>query len=158
MGINFHKIEKIFQNAGNEYLLEHEVYALLQAAGIRTPEFLFIEKGRDVSAEDLSFFSCEKLVLKIVSPQILHKSDVGGIKFVKKDAGEINRSLKEMLSNIGSDFKAWVHKQNKSRGSGISSEQDIEADIKGVLICEKVEYEEVKRRHSCFYFLCPSAP
>jgi len=96
MGVNFHKIETIFQNAENEYLLEHEVYALLQAAGIRTPEFLFVEKGRDVSAEDLTSFSCEKLVIKIVSPQILHKSDVGGIRFVNKDAEEISRSLKEM--------------------------------------------------------------
>jgi len=142
MGINFHKIEKIFQNAGSEYLLEHEVYALLQAAGIRTPEFLFIEKGRDVSAEDLSSFSCEKLVIKIVSPQILHKSDVGGIRFVKKDAEEINRSLKEMLSNIGSDFRKWLQNASKKDVGQLPFGENIKADIKGVLLCEKVEYEE----------------
>lgn len=142
MGVNFHKIETIFQNAGNEYLLEHEVYALLQAAGIRTPEFLFVEKGRDVSAEDLAFFSCEKLVLKIVSPRILHKSDVGGIKFVKKDAGEINRSLKEMLSNISSDFRKLVQNASKKDASQLPARENIKADIKGVLLCEKVEYKE----------------
>jgi acyl-CoA synthetase (NDP forming) len=142
MGINFHKIETLFQNVGNEYLLEHEVYALLQAAGIRTPEFLFIEKGRDVSAEELSFFSCEKLVLKIVSPQIMHKSDVGGIRFVKKDVGDVNRSLREMLSNIGSDFRKWVQNASKKDASQLPVGDNIKADIKGVLICEKVEYEE----------------
>lgn len=67
-------------------LFEHEVYALLSAAGsIRPPRHTFIPAGAQITASTLADFNCDRLVLKIVSPDIVHKSDAGAVLFAPND-------------------------------------------------------------------------
>ncbi|MEM4704813.1 MAG: acetate--CoA ligase family protein, partial [Candidatus Bathyarchaeia archaeon] len=40
------------------------------------------------------------VVLKIVSPDIVHKSDVGGVMINLKDAGEVKKAYKQIMSNV----------------------------------------------------------
>jgi acyl-CoA synthetase (NDP forming) len=102
--IDFSTIEKIFKAATFESLLEHEVYAVLMAMGIATPRFHYLLKDQTVVDAELSFFTSDELVIKIVSPQIQHKTDVGGVRFVVKDASAVNQTISEMMENIPENY------------------------------------------------------
>ena len=65
---------------GRTVLLEHEAYALVGAAGIATPAHFVVPVGSEPAAEQLATLAGDRVVLKIVSPHILHKTDVGGVK------------------------------------------------------------------------------
>ncbi len=120
--IDFAAIEKIFKEAAHDSLLEQEVYAVLQAMGIATPRFSFLPKGQAIQGSDLDHFNSSKLVLKIVSPQIQHKTDVGGVRFVEKEAAAVSRAITEMIRDIPESF---------------------EASIQGTLLLETISYEKV---------------
>jgi acyl-CoA synthetase (NDP forming) len=96
MTIDFKSIDKIFERAekdGRAFLFESEVYQMLKGSGFQTPKFKFIKKGQKVQVKDLAGFRTPALVLKIVAPLILHKTDVGGIMFVKNGAAAVNAGI-----------------------------------------------------------------
>jgi len=146
MKISFDKIDKLFHDAEKDdrsFLLEHEVYWILKEAGIQTPLFLFIKKGDSVSKQDLSRFQTAKLILKVVSPIITHKSDVGGVRFVRKDVETVNETIRDMLASLPEEYKNWARDFNLSeRDLGIST-KEIEESIRGFLVCEAVDYEKI---------------
>jgi acyl-CoA synthetase (NDP forming) len=131
--IDFRAIEELFKQAEYPHLLEHEVYSLLKLMGVKTPEFLFVKKGSRVNFNNLSKFRTPKVVLKIVSPFIMHKSDVGGVLFVKNDPASVNKGIEKILHEVPKKFHDWIH----------TTDRDRKAEIKGVLICEAVEYENI---------------
>ncbi|MBD3415002.1 MAG: hypothetical protein GF421_11295 [Candidatus Aminicenantes bacterium] len=133
MNIDWDAIEELFRKAEHPRLLEHEVYTLLQLLEIKTPEFLFVKKGNHVSSQQLEKISTPKAVLKVVSPSIVHKSDVGGVVFVENDPALVNQGIQKLLDEVPRRFQEWT--QNKSK--------NIRAEIKGVLVCEAVEYEHI---------------
>src|SRR4030042_1706754 len=97
------QVEGIFERAekdGRDFLLEPEVYALLRALGIDAPRFFFVKKGERATREKLSALSSDRVVLKIVSPQIVHKSDVGGVAFVENSLSAVNRAIARMLAEV----------------------------------------------------------
>ena len=145
MKINFDRVDDIFRKAeeeGRNFLLEHEVYEILKEAGIKIPRYLFVKKGRKVNKKDLSIFKSESLVIKIVAPAIVHKTDVGGIQFVERSAIEIDKASQKMWENVPKNFLNWVKKFPESRGKRASSLKEIREEIKGVLVCEMVDYDK----------------
>ena len=125
------QIEKIFQRAENDsrnFLLEHEVYALLRAVGIASPRFFFVKKGERATREKLSALRSDSVVLKIVSPQIVHKSDVGGVAFVENSVPAVNRAIHRMLAEVPAKFAG-------TEAAG--------PDIRGVLVLEKVAFSDL---------------
>lgn len=81
------KIDEVFRGAaaeGRRVLLEHEVYALLAAVGLDTPRWRFARSGAAVDADFLAAFPGEAFV-KVVSPQVAHKSKIGGVKRVRTE-------------------------------------------------------------------------
>ncbi|MBU4331244.1 MAG: acetate--CoA ligase family protein, partial [Acidobacteria bacterium] len=123
MEIDRKRIEAIFREAVGGRLLEHQVYGLLEAMGIPTPRFFFIPRGETVTKEDLTSIPSEQVVIKVVSPVIIHKSDVGGVRFAANTVDDIERVIGEMENEIPS---------NKPQ-----------AEILGFLICEAVRFEDV---------------
>ena len=124
-------IESIFKRAEKDnrnFLLEDEVYALLRASGIDVPRFFFVKKGERATREKLSALRSDEVVLKIVSPQIVHKSDVGGVVFVGKTAAEVNRAIARMLAEVPAKFAG-------PEAAGL--------DIRGVLVIEKVAFDDL---------------
>jgi len=92
--------EAIIQNAkgeGRRLLLEHEGKELLRLHGAPVSlDRLAKTPGEAVSmARDLG----GKVVLKIVSPDILHKSDAGGVKLNLKTKNEIRTAFEEITRN-----------------------------------------------------------
>lgn len=121
------RIDGIFrraENDGRDALLENEVYSLLKQLGISTPRFIFIKKGKKAAAGSLNRLKSRRVVLKVVSPQILHKSDVGGVAFVENKPGSVNRAMARMLSDVPGKFEA---------------ESGLAPDIRGVLVLEKID-------------------
>ncbi len=144
MDIDFRKINRVFRTAEREkrnFLLEHEVYRILQAIRIRTPECFFIGRGQRVTGKDLSRFKRDTLVLKVVAPIIVHKTDVGGIRFVNRIEGDVNRACQEMMKAIPRKYQAWVRTFPETGEKGVLSLKAIEEEIKGFLLCEMVEYD-----------------
>ncbi|MCK4763812.1 MAG: acetate--CoA ligase family protein [Candidatus Aminicenantes bacterium] len=91
---------EIIDNAlreGREALLEYEVKDLLRLH--ETP----VSKDRLAKNEDEAVrFAAEfdtDVVLKIVSPDILHKSDAGGVKLGLKNEEEVRAAFREILKN-----------------------------------------------------------
>src|SRR5215212_3047277 len=93
-------INDIFQNAhseGRSSLFEHEVYRLLAAAGIAsTPRHEVIAVGAEPTDELLASFPGSRVVVKIVSGSIAHKSDVGGVAVVAKEPTAVRAACAKM--------------------------------------------------------------
>ncbi len=83
---------------GRRMLLEPEAKALVAAWGIPVPRYVWIERPEDVRvrAQDLS----PPFVLKVVSPDIIHKRDVGGVILSLQDGEEASSAVHEMCRNL----------------------------------------------------------
>jgi acyl-CoA synthetase (NDP forming) len=146
MNINLDRVNKILAGAekdGRSFLLEDEVYAMLKAAGLGVPRFFFLEKGKKAKPQELAALGTDSVVLKVVSPLIQHKSDAGGVRFMNADAAAVNRAVEEMLASVPATFMAWAKKFEKPGEKGGPAREDVEASIRGVLVCEKVAYDNV---------------
>ena len=100
-------------------LLEHEVYAILAAAGaIAPPRHILVRSGQSVTAEVLSRFETERIVLKLVSPEVIHKSDANAVVFVARDQGLVARETDQLIAR----------------------HQSLGRRVEGVLLVEYVEH------------------
>jgi acyl-CoA synthetase (NDP forming) len=86
---------------GREALLESEGLRVAAQLGLRVPRCVFVPEGARVADMDLSSVPGERLVLKVVSAQILHKSDVGGVAVVARSGEAIEAALLEMSLRLG---------------------------------------------------------
>lgn len=94
------KVSKILEAAkvkGN-YTLGLESFEILKAYGIPTVGTASTETLKETveAAEEIGY----PLVMKIISPQISHKSDVGGIKLGLKNTDEVKTTYREMMQKI----------------------------------------------------------
>ena len=147
MKTNWKKVIRIFEEAerdGRRFLLEPEVYAILREAGIPGPRHVFIPAGTSVTRKDLAVLGTETAVLKVVSPMIIHKSDVGGVAFARADAAAVNRVCASMLRAVPLRYIEW-EKNNRGLGAagGPLSPKAVRASIRGFLIAEKVAFDNV---------------
>ena len=85
--------------AGREMLDEFEAKALLKAYGIPTVATLAVGAtggAAAAAAREIGY----PVALKILSPDISHKSDVGGVCLGLRDEGELERAAGEMLARV----------------------------------------------------------
>ncbi len=95
------RVSEILQRAyaeGRDFLFEHEAKELCRLYDLP------VTKGRVVRSEEEAVKAAEEMgfpvVLKIVSPQILHKSDVGGVVLNVKDAQGVREAYERILNNV----------------------------------------------------------
>jgi len=83
---------------GRGRLLEPEAYQVLEAYGIPVIPHRFVagEESPVAAAEELGF----PVVLKVVSPQIVHKTEVGGVVLDLEDGGEVADGHRDLLRRI----------------------------------------------------------
>ena len=117
-------INDIFRTAhseGRSSLFEHEVYRLLAVAGIaRAPRHEVIAGGAEPADELLASFAGSRVVVKIVSGSIAHKSDVGGVAIVPNQPTALRAACTSMLAELaGQDI------------AGLMLTEFIEADVAG---------------------------
>ena len=88
--------------SGRRQLYEHEVYRLLELVGaVAPPKYYFVQKGEQLTPDQLERLGSDRVVLKVVSPDIVHKSDVGGVVFVPRDLDTVNREIKQLVTAQG---------------------------------------------------------
>lgn len=92
-------------------VLESEAVSFLKKEGFHFPEHAFVR-----SAEEIFSFAHRigfPMVMKVVSPQILHKSDVGGVILNIRNEQELDSAFEEMQGKFSSyDFQgAMLYRQ-----------------------------------------------
>jgi acyl-CoA synthetase (NDP forming) len=98
---NFMTVDEIVSAARKEgriYLTELESKQMLKEAGIATTEIRLAKSKEE--AISLSKEMGFPVVLKIVSPDVLHKSDVGGVKLSLGSEQEVGKAFYEIISSI----------------------------------------------------------
>ena len=86
---------------GREALLETEGLQVLAAMGLPAPAHVFVSSADDVNDALLDRLPGEKAVVKVISPRILHKSDVGGVAIVEKAVDAVAAAIARMDSALG---------------------------------------------------------
>jgi 4-hydroxybutyryl-CoA synthetase (ADP-forming) len=114
--VNKAKAKKIFDKV-KPNLLEEEGQEVLKAYGLPLPQSALAKNESEAIkiAKKIGY----PVVMKIASPQIIHKSDAGGVKVNLTNDTEIKNAFKTIIKN--------AKKYNKK------------AEIKGVLIVEMVK-------------------
>jgi acetate---CoA ligase (ADP-forming) len=102
-GIQHRQAQEILDKNGvHSSMGEAETRPLLQAYGISV-----ISGEKACSAEEAAEIANRigyPVALKIVSPELLHKSDAGGIKLDLKSAGAVNITFQSMIKEISNNY------------------------------------------------------
>lgn len=83
---------------GREWLTDPEAKAVLEAYGVTMPR-RFIAESADEAAEKAAKIG-GPVALKILSPQITHKSDVGGVALDLEGDDEVRNAAQAMLERV----------------------------------------------------------
>ncbi len=121
-GAEIHAFERALTRAhgeGRRQLYEHEVYSLLELVGaINAPRYTFVPRDGQISREILAQYPGDRVVLKLVSPDVVHKSDAGAVVFVPK----VHETVVKEIEKLFTAHEASAH-------------------VEGVLVVEFVEQE-----------------
>jgi 4-hydroxybutyryl-CoA synthetase (ADP-forming) len=114
------KVKKVFDTVkkeGRNNLLEEEGQEVLRAYGFPLPKSILAKTANDAvkATKKIGF----PVVMKIASPQIIHKSDAGGVKVGLNSKKEVIDAFKQIIKN--------------------AKKYDKKATIKGVLVQEMVK-------------------
>jgi len=99
--VKFENAVKIIENVltyERKTLLPDEAMDVIKASGISTPDYALAKTAKEAltAAKSMGF----PVVLKIVSPDILHKSDVGGVIVGVEDEKEIGRNYDDIMNSL----------------------------------------------------------
>jgi acetyltransferase len=86
------------QKEGRLGLLEPEGLDVLAAYGIPVVEHRWVHDEKE--AVEAARAMGGPVVLKVVSPQVVHKSDVGGVRVNLRDEGEVRDAYRGILSSV----------------------------------------------------------
>lgn len=91
---------QLFQNARSQHrdLFEFEAKALLRSYGVDVPQELIVRNEQSF-AEAAETFGNTPLAMKVVSKDILHKSDAGGVKLNVCGEAEMTQARQAILSS-----------------------------------------------------------
>lgn len=92
--------------AQNRNLLEHEAYRILEAMGLTIPGYRYVESNKDLNQAFKELGS--PVVMKIMSPDILHKSDVNGVQLNLTSLDDCQRTwnrFEQTAQELQADFQ-----------------------------------------------------
>ncbi|MBF0503579.1 MAG: acetate--CoA ligase family protein [Candidatus Omnitrophica bacterium] len=94
-----HEIFDAVRKEGREILMEHEARAVMELCGVPTPPWAFVQDA-DEAVRIADQKKIYPLAMKIASPDIVHKSDVGGVVLNIRDGHELRDKFNAMMENI----------------------------------------------------------
>ncbi|MBP7460312.1 MAG: acetate--CoA ligase family protein [Candidatus Delongbacteria bacterium] len=102
-------VNRIFEEAEREerrVLFEYEVYRILQILGFDIPRYLIVQEGEPIRSDMLDSLG-SKIVLKVISAEILHKQKIGGVCFLDHPTPDtVEARIRAMRSEVVSHFPA----------------------------------------------------
>ncbi len=78
---------------------EEDARAILEVYGFSFPKNVFAQTSAE-AVEAFRSMGVPKVVMKIVSPQILHKTDVGGVRLGLESEEDVARAFAEITSSV----------------------------------------------------------
>jgi len=102
---------------GRSALLESEGLDLLASLGIAAPGHVVVPADGVVAPEALASLHGDRVVVKVISSRILHKTDVEGVVVVRREVSAVDTAIHEMAVRLA-DY-----------------------DPHGFLVCEYVEHD-----------------
>lgn len=105
-GAEAHAFESLLMTAydeGRSQLYEHEVYRLIELVGaITPPRHTFVAKSSTISEEVLANYPGERIVLKLVSSQVVHKTEAGAVLILPKEINRVRNEIDAMIARHAS--------------------------------------------------------
>jgi 4-hydroxybutyryl-CoA synthetase (ADP-forming) len=94
-------VQKIFENVrnqGRKNLLEEEGYGVIEAYGFPRPKSFVASNVEECvkAANEMGY----PVVMKIVSEDIIHKSDAGGVRVGLQTSEEVSTAFKEIMDKV----------------------------------------------------------
>lgn len=94
---------------GREIPGEHEVYRILELLGFSPPPNLFVPVGAGPGDLDLSEVPGDRVVCKLISPQLPHRTEHGGIRFVdRREAAAVYADFAATAARLGIEFSGML--------------------------------------------------
>ena len=98
---------------GRTYLMEHESKAVLESLGITTTG-AGVAKSEDEAVEIFQSLAAP-VAMKVLSPDVVHKSDAGGVKLNLRDADEVRAAYREITQAFLDKKVAGISVQKMAR-------------------------------------------
>jgi len=108
-------------------LTEPECTSLARQAGLTTPPSLLLGLEDPIDAADLAALGTSHVVIKIVSPDILHKTEVGGVRLCAAEVDQVSRAVREVVDLV--------------------ARRAPRADLRGVMVVAAVDYPRDRVGH-----------
>ena len=94
-------VKKVFEETiqtDHKVITEELSKSILKTYGVKVPPFALVTSAEDAAkqAKKIGF----PLVMKVVSPQILHKTDVGGVKVGLDNVNDVKKTFKDMYGRL----------------------------------------------------------
>jgi hypothetical protein len=147
--MNFATIEGILAEAhadGRTGLFEHECYALLAESGAEAaPANRLIPPGSQPTTRDLEAVGGTKVVLKVVSPDITHKTEAKGVRIVANEPGAVEAAHELMTTQAPATYARWLEDHGHEMPEALTSlsggtlEARLRERSRGVLLCRFME-------------------
>ncbi len=122
------------QREGRELLLESEALVLIAALDFAVPEHRVLDTPGEAESLDLSAFGGDHVVVKILSPTIVHKTEVGGVRVVERTGEAIAAAMERMSRSVSSEALAgflvceWIEHDHTFGGElllGLRSDDEL---------------------------------
>ncbi|MBE0592421.1 MAG: acetate--CoA ligase family protein, partial [Gemmatimonadales bacterium] len=85
---------------GRDLLFEPEGYVVAGALGLATPRFTAVSDATRLTADHLDALPGEKVVVKVISTDVLHKTDAGGIAVTPRDLQAVRMAIQDMAASL----------------------------------------------------------
>jgi acyl-CoA synthetase (NDP forming) len=121
----YERIDRILEKAledGRTFLYEFEVYQLLLCMGLNAPSMVYIPTLEAFDPDSLNLILTPEVVVKVVSPDITHKTDLGGVEFTSNTVEDVIRAYRRIRESV-------------ERNSPDSA-------FHGVMVVEKIEFKQ----------------
>lgn len=144
--IHFAKLDDLFSRALSEdrnFLWEFEVYEFIRHTGGETiPHYFFLAANERIDEKRLGMLPGDTIVVKVVSPCIMHKSDVGGVRIIPKTERDLLSTVRRMTHEVPAQLAEQLARQPEMTPqeyrdiTGDELQRRIRKDVHGYIICQ----------------------